>query len=332
MKRPQNRHVGSVPEKKAPAKPVAPAKLKPQKVKASKPPKSQKLAKPTKDLKPARAAKTIASRGSDPKLQRESQRLRALRKVERSQASARRAEANRFTVTSRTRRNVLIATFVSFAALLGVVAASIFSPMLAVENIKIQGTDRLKVKSIYNAVVGQIGKPLPAINSSEIGKSLEAFALIESFNVVGLPPHTLLIQITERQPICVIASKGTNYLYDPAGVQIAKATGDNLAKYPTLDIAGEPGASPEFDAAIDVLLALPAKLLPRVASVQASTKDDVTLRLRGVAGQRVIWGDSSDAVLKSKVLAALIKNQRKSDVVTYDVSSPNAPVVRYGNF
>ena len=332
MKRPQNRHVGSVPEKKAPAKPVAPAKNRERITKAPKPLKTPKPIRATRTQRPATVAKTKTSRGSDPKLMREQQRLKALRKVERAQASARRTEAKRFTVTSRTRRNVLIATFVSFATLLGVVAASIFSPMLAVETIKIQGTDRLKVKSIYNAVVGQIGKPLPAINSSEIGKSLEAFALIESFNVVGLPPHTLLIQITERQPICVIASKGTSYLYDPAGVQIAKANGDNLAKYPTLDIAGEPGASPEFDAAIDVLLALPAKLLPRVATVQASTKDDVTLKLRGNAGQRVIWGDSSDAVLKSKVLAALIKNQRKSDVVTYDVSSPSAPVVRYGNF
>ena len=69
-----------------------------------------------------------------------------------------------------------------------------------------------------------------------------------------------------------------------------------------------------------------------MASVQAKTKDDVTLHLRGIASQKVIWGDSSDAVLKSKVLAALIKNQKKSDVVTYDVSSPTAPVVRYGNF
>lgn len=326
MKRPQNRHVGSVPEKKAPAKPVTPVKIKAQS------PGVSRLPKTPKALKPKIVSKAKAPRDSDPKLLRENQRLKALRKVERAQASARRAEAKRFTAASRVRRNALIATFVSFATLFGVVAASIFSPMLAVETIKIEGADRLKEKSIYNAVVGQIGKPLPAINSSEIGKSLEAFSLIESFNVVGLPPHTLLIQITERQPICVINSKGTNYLYDPAGVQIAKASSANLGKFPSLDIAGEPGASPEFDAAIEVLLALPAKLLPRIANVQASTKDDVTLRLRGAAGQRVIWGDSSDAVLKSKVLAALIKNQRKSDVVTYDVSSPNAPVVRYGNF
>lgn len=293
---------------------------------------SAKTARTSPKAPKASALRSKSQKRQDPKLERENQRLRALRKAERRQAAARRLEARRFTSSTRVRRNVLAAAVASFAVLLAIVAASIFSPMLAVENIKISGTDRLKVKSIYNAVLGQLGKPLPAINSAEIGKSLEAFALIESFNVVGLPPHTLLIQITERQPICVIASKGTNYLYDPAGVQIAKADSANLADYPTLEIAGEPGASPEFDAAIDVLLALPAKLLPRIATVQAKTKDDVTLRLRGVAGQKVIWGDSSDAVLKSKVLYALIKNQKKSDVVTYDVSSPTAPVVRYGNF
>lgn len=327
MKRPQNRHVGSAPARQAPVKPSAPGVKTAPQTRASKPSKI-KASKP----KAIRAPRQKVAKAIDPKLQRESQRLRALRKAERTQIAARRQEAKRFTVTSRTRRNVLLAAFASMAILLSVVAASFFSPMLAVENIKITGTDRLKVKSIYNAVVGQLGKPLPAINSAEIGKRLETFALIESFNVVGLPPHTLLIQITERQPICIINSKGANYLYDPAGVQIAKATGANLADYPAIEIAGEPGASPEFDAAIDVLLALPAKLLPRVASVQATTKDDVTLRLRGIAGQKVIWGDSSDAVLKSKVLAALIKNQKKSDVVTYDVSSPTAPVVRYGNF
>jgi cell division protein FtsQ len=37
-------------------------------------------------------------------------------------------------------------------------------------------------------------------------------------------------------------------------------------------------------------------------------------------------------VLKSKVLDALVANQKETDRVTFDVSSPNAPVVRYGNF
>jgi cell division protein FtsQ len=54
--------------------------------------------------------------------------------------------------------------------------------------------------------------------------------------------------------------------------------------------------------------------------------------LRGSLGQRISWGDSSDAVLKSKVLQALMANNGGVTGVTFDVSSPNAPVVRFDNF
>jgi cell division protein FtsQ len=123
---------------------------------------------------------------------------------------------------------------------------------------------------------------------------------------------------------------GTKYLYDPAGVRVGIANGsENL---PLINIDGAPEKSKQFKSAIDVLMALPADLLERVSEIDAKSKDDVTLRLRGYAGQRIIWGDGSDSVLKSKVLDALILNQKKSDRVTFDVSSPSAPVVRYGNF
>jgi cell division protein FtsQ len=168
------------------------------------------------------------------------------------------------------------------------------------------------------------------VSPAEISKALTAFALIESFSVVSLPPHTLKIQISERQPIGVILLGGTNYLYDPAGVRIGIASGGE--RLPKISISGDPEDSKEFDAAIEVLMALPASLLERVSEINAKSKDDVTLRLRGYSGQRIIWGDGSDSVLKSKVLDALVANQKETDRVTFDVSSPNAPVVRYGNF
>ena len=239
-------------------------------------------------------------------------------------------EAKRFTAKSRQRKTLLLIFVSSFGALLLLVLATIFTPLLAVEKIEVGGVKRLKDKSIINALTSQMGKPLPLVSPAEIAKALEAFPLIESFSIVSLPPHTLKIQIAERQPIGVIAVAGTSYLYDPAGVRIGIATGSE--KLPSISIKGSPEDSKEFDAAIEVLMALPASLLERVSEINAKSKDDVTLRLRGYAGQRIIWGDGSDSVLKSKVLDALVANQKKTDRVTFDVSSPNAPVVRYGNF
>lgn len=239
-------------------------------------------------------------------------------------------EAKRFTAKSRKRKTVLLIVISSLGALLALVFATIFTPLLAVEKIEVGGLKRLKEKSIVNALTSQIGKPLPMVSPSEISKALTAFALIESFSVVSLPPHTLKIQISERQPIGVILLGGTNYLYDPAGVRIGIASGGE--RLPKISISGDPEDSKEFDAAIEVLMALPASLLERVSEINAKSKDDVTLRLRGYSGQRIIWGDGSDSVLKSKVLDALVANQKETDRVTFDVSSPNAPVVRYGNF
>lgn len=292
-----------------------------------------------KSTKATRASKPVGSRRSPVAqkttkvaVQRESKRLDRLRKTRTGKGFFSRLspEAKRFTVVSRRRKAVLLTVIASFGSLLLLVVAAIFTPLLAVEKIEIGGIKRLKEKSIVNALQNQIGKPLPLVSPSDIAASLKTFALIESFTVISLPPHTLKIQVAERQPIGMIAVGGTKYLYDPAGVRIGIARGsENL---PLINIEGAPENSKQFKAAIDVLLALPADLLQRVSEINAKSKDDVTLRLRGYAGQRIIWGDGSDSVLKSKVLDALIANQKKSDRVTFDVSSPNAPVVRYGNF
>jgi cell division protein FtsQ len=218
----------------------------------------------------------------------------------------------------------------SFGVLLLLILATMFTPLLAVEKLEVTGTKRINNKTVLKALEKQIGVPLPMVNSAAIAESLAPFSLVDSFSVVSLPPHTLRIAITERQPICIVTVAGVDYLYDPAGVRVGNVgKSDN---YPRIAIVGDPKGSAEFTAAIDVLLALPADLLGRIATVDAKSKDDVSMRLRGNAGQRIVWGDGSQSVLKSKVLAALIKNQKKTDYVTFDVSSPTAPVVRYGNF
>jgi cell division protein FtsQ len=133
--------------------------------------------------------------------------------------------------------------------------------------------------------------------------------------------------VVERTPIAIVFSSGGFYYFDPAGVRVGMASRtDNL---PVLDIKGSPATSETYATAIKVLLALPASMLGKIAVMTVKSTDNVTFRLRGYAGQKVVWGDKSNALLKSRVLAALIKNQSKNDRVTYDVSSPNAPTVRY---
>jgi cell division protein FtsQ len=205
-----------------------------------------------------------------------------------------------------------------------------FSPLLAIQQVTVVGTERLSADEISKALSSQIGTPLPLLNQDEIAQSLAGFSLIESFSATAVPPNELQIRVSERQALCIVEFEGALWLHDPAGVRIALAEPTDLL--PRIVIAEPPTSSQRFRDSVDVLLALPVELLAEVEVIQANTKDDVQMTLRGSLGQRISWGDSSNAVLKSKVLQALIANNQGATGVTFDVSSPNAPVVRFDNF
>lgn len=234
-------------------------------------------------------------------------------------------------VSSRRAKRIIASISVgSIAILLAIVAGATFSPALAIKEIYVTGTERIQPELISKALQGHIGTPLPLLDENAVAKSLATFALIESFSATAVPPNGLQVKISERQAISVVAVKGKRWLYDPAGVKVAQATGSE--ELPEIQISEEPRNSQRYRNAIEVLMALPDDLLHQVEFIEARSKDDVQMSLRTSREQRIIWGDSSDSVLKSKVLQALMANHRKTQSVTFDVSSPNAPVVRFDNF
>jgi cell division protein FtsQ len=236
----------------------------------------------------------------------------------------------RMVSSRRAKRLVATLSAGSIAILLALVAVATFSPALAIKEIYVTGTDRIKPELISKALQSHLGTPLPLLDEKEVAKSLASFALIESFSAIALPPNGLQVKISERQAISIVNVKGQRWLFDPAGVRVAQASGSDAL--PEILISEDPRNSQRFRNAIDVLMALPEDLLDQVEFIEARSKDDVQMNLRSSRDQRIIWGDSSDSVLKSKVLQALMLNHRKTKSVTFDVSSPNAPVVRFDNF
>ena len=264
------------------------------------------------------------------KLQR--QRLNTLAKAPRriTQRELDNSLIGRMVSSRRAKRIIASISVGSIAILLAIVAGATFSPALAIKEIYVTGTERIQPELISKALQGHIGTPLPLLDEKEVAKSLASFALIESFSATAVPPNGLQVKISERQAISVVAVKGERWLYDPAGVKVAQANGSE--ELPEIQISEEPRNSQRYRNAIEVLMALPEDLLHQVEFIEARSKDDVQISLRTSREQRIIWGDSSDSVLKSKVLQALMANHRKTQSVTFDVSSPNAPVVRFDNF
>lgn len=221
-------------------------------------------------------------------------------------------------------KKVLISAVSSVALLAILVTVAVLSPLLAVREIEVVGTDRVSNEAILKDLKSLQGKPLPQITSEDLAARLSKYQLIDSVAAVALPPSKLRVVVVERSAIAVVNINSIPYLYDAAGVQLGRAKSSE--KLPVIENAGNPSSSTVFKAAIKVVLSLPLELLPKVQSISATSKDDVSLKLRAF-NQRILWGDDSDPALKAKVLSALMKHYKNKYGRTFDVSSPSQPSV-----
>lgn len=309
MKRPEGFDRGvRTPTPQAKVTPIAPSRKKPA-VPASEARPSEKHAVP----RPSSAAPARESRA-------------LVRRAARERKAFERGEVKRFTRRTRTRRRVIVTTVATVGALIVGMVVAVFSPLLSLDTIEIAGTNRIDEAQVLDAIDGQLGTPLALVDFDAITEQLGEFPLVRSYTAESVPPHTLVITIEERQPIGLVNDGGSFAVVDPAGIVLESvpARPDGL---PVIS-AGESSISNDgFTAAVEVLLALPPDLLARVDTITASTKDDVGFTLLGGA-QSVKWGSADRSASKARVLASLIATQGGSAALLYDVSAPDAAVVR----
>ncbi len=234
-------------------------------------------------------------------------------------------EARRFTRESPIKKIFMRSLIGALLALVVLVLSTMFTPILEIKKITVIGEDKVSEKQIQATLKKYVGTPLPMINGQSVAEDLAKFKLIESIALVSQPPHELQVRIVERTPISIVVKDGVGYLYDPSGIRLGVASG--YEKLPTIIITGDPKTSKNYTQAIDVLLSLPASLLEKVAYIQARTKDNVTMSLRGNARQTIIWGDNTQSALKSRVLKVLLFKTPSSIPATFDVSAPLTPSV-----
>jgi len=214
---------------------------------------------------------------------------------------------------------------VSASALVALVLGSLgaaYSPLFSVERITVVGTSTLDVAAVETALAPQLGTPLPLIDESEIKAALVGFPLVESYALEARPPHELVIRVVERTPVGAVQGDAGFTLVDAAGVALS-TTPAAPAGYPLLEVDGGP-ASSAFAAAGQVFRSLPESLRAQVATLSATTANDVTLTLAD--GRVVVWGGAVQAAKKARILEGLMVS--RADAGGYDVSSPDAAVVR----
>ncbi|MHA6695121.1 FtsQ-type POTRA domain-containing protein [Homoserinimonas sp. A520] len=332
MKRPEGFDAAPEPPRQKTAAAQKPSRQKPSPAKQSRQkPDQPKPAhpKPT-PKKPARQKPAQPEPAQKEPVRRKPTRAddtaRQARRAARERRRYERDEVRRFTRRARHRRFVWITAAAVVVALVGTVAVAVYSPLLALTRIEITGTSSVDPADIHDAVKGQLGTPLALVDSDRLTRELGEFSLIQSYVTETVPPHTLIIHVTERAPIGSIATASGFTVVDPAGVTITKAD-TRPEGVPVIELSGADTESDVFDSVVEVLFALPDSVAIRVDRVMAATKDDVTLVLDGT-GQQVVWGSADQSDLKARVLAALMATQDPNARVAYDVTAPLSAVIR----
>lgn len=138
-------------------------------------------------------------------------------------------------------------------------------------------------------------------------------------------PRGLAVELVSREPVAAVPEGGRFVLLDDEGVQVGRS-GEVPENLPVIGLSLDNESRRTLEASLVLLNVLPPELHAQVEEVDADSPDTVQMTLRD--GAVVLWGSSSDAELKLRVLEALRGAEQTKDAKVFDVSAPNAPIIR----
>lgn len=231
----------------------------------------------------------------------------------------------------RRRRRALIGAAVGVALVAALFAVLLFTPLVAVRAITVQGTHLLSAQKVESALAPLRGRPLVTVGSDEVGRLLGQFVEVKAVKVRAVPPETLAVQIVERVPVALVKQDSKLLVVDGDAVVLGEAKDTSQYAVPVIDSSAMPMGQSVFRSVTAVLAALPADILGQLATASAQSADSVELKLSD--GRTVVWGNADERELKAKVLAALMKasenpEKGRAPARVFDVSTPRHPVTR----
>jgi len=216
-------------------------------------------------------------------------------------------------------KRALIAALVAIPVIAALAWLAWFSPWLAVTQVQVTVGPASELAGPLSAdevraVAGvETGTPLLRVPTEEIQSRVSALPQVASASVARAWPDTIVIDVVRRQPIALVAAARGYDLVDASGAVIASVPtpGEGVPVVAASD-AG-------LTAALEVAQGLPEDLRRKVTSIEATTRNDVTLELRD--GATVMWGSADDGEMKARVLQTLFQTKAR----WYDVSAPGVP-------
>ena len=211
--------------------------------------------------------------------------------------------------------------WIVLAAVVAVVALVVwvvwFSSLLTVREVRVLGTTTVSADQVRTAADVPSSIQLARVDADGIASRIEAIPRVRSVEVRRGWPDVLVLVVTERTPIAVTRVGTTLTYLDDTGARFGSVS--VAPNGMPLVVASDEVAT---GAALAVVDALPKALRDTVATVTATTRDDVVLTLDDRVTVR--WGSAEQSDRKAAVLASLLRVKAAS----YDVSAPDLPTSR----
>lgn len=237
-------------------------------------------------------------------------------------AQADRRSRRRFQRRQWLRRWLVWRYVIASVLLVALVAVAIWlvfvSSALTVKHVIVKGESQLTERRVLAAADVPQGAHLAELDLDAVRARVAALAAVRSVDVSRDWPDGVLIKVTERTPVAVVALDGRFQAMDTDGVLFR----DYAKPPPGLPrvVSTEGVNSAALSQAARVIAALPPALAARVGHLQVGGVDRISLVLR--SGAVVVWGSDGQSALKAKVLSQLLRLPAH----TYDVSVPGQPV------
>ncbi len=238
----------------------------------------------------------------------------------------RRAEVRRQRMRRR-RRKTVIAVLVGLLVAAGVALER--SPLMALAEVEVAGTERLAPEAVREAAALPLGTSTLRLDLASAEGRVEDLAWVRTADIRRRDPLTVLISVRERRPGMTVTTPGGSALIDEDGVVLERGAGDGL---PVLSLArgripppGERvGEDPTAANALRIYRGLPGPLRTEVARVEGRQPDQAELVLRD--GTIVRFGRADRIDEKARALGALLA-EVEGPVTAIDVRAPSNPVV-----
>jgi cell division septal protein FtsQ len=164
------------------------------------------------------------------------------------------------------------------------------------------------------------------VDESALRKAVADEPIVQSLRVQAEFPHALRITVVENRPVAMLVAGGRQVAVAPDGSLLAGAKAE--AGLPTVRVGFLPTggrmASGATRQLVAVAAAAPARLLPRVSSIQVQRGRGVVAQLQH--GPAVVFGHADQLAAKWAAATAVLA-QRSSKGATYiDVRLPSRPV------